>query len=292
MPRKGRVPTPAQRRQMDAWGLRNVSELEHVLQAVEGGIDFEREPFTPAEYCWSIRLYAPKRKMLIARTGNPAPTLAEVKAFQPDIEDLRRYHTERKSRNTARASLLLGPTHISKKKAETRDSVLKRYLEKFEPQTPNDLANLQVLIDYQMKRAQFTSRLVDFPIDKGFDPKALESLMKAVADLNSQCLKLEQTLGIDRQTRDKKASQEKDPERWEKILIAAREFWETRIVRVRHCGLELGWVTWTFDELGASLHYTCPRCNKEASEWIYRPRPATPILPMEDEETETGETAP
>lgn len=259
----------AKKEQLKAYGLKNHAQLRLVEEAIANGVDFNKEMFTPFEYAWSMTLYPAKRGMFLNRFARRG-TVEEVKEFIPTLDDIRAYHVRRKKDVPKKASVFVGPTHTTKRQAESREIILEQYLEKFEPQTPNDLANLQLLVNSQQQRAGLSALIGEYISNPNTAPSADDQtkLMMMLDKLNAQCMNMEKILGIDRVSRDKRSDQEEDPERWKHIIQGAKEFLDTKITRLKHCGLDLGWTSPIFPEMGWTVVTKCPRCGKDIVEQI------------------------
>ena len=74
---------------------------------------------------------------------------------------------------------------------------------------------------------------------------------------------MQKSLGIDRPTRDRRHKGEAGADTVAEIVIATKEWMDTQLIQVDHCGIKLGWLWLAFPELWETPVTTCPRCNQE-----------------------------
>jgi hypothetical protein len=135
---------------------------------------------------------------------------------------------------------------------------LDEYKNVFVPETPNDMAMLRQMAHIEIQQDIISRALLSAPVAER--PAEFKNLLEVQQNLNTQYRRLQETLGIDRKTRDQQAGGSDVRERVEGVIADAADFYRRKVVVVEHCGVILGHVLAHF--LGWEIRMTCPRCNK------------------------------
>lgn len=88
-------------------------------------------------------------------------------------------------------------------------------------------------------------------------------LIEEEKKLSAEARLWQKTLGIDRATRDRRREDEPDADTVTEIVKAAKEFRDTQVTKVHHCGILLGDLYLPFPELCEPIVMSCPRCKQK-----------------------------
>jgi len=139
------------------------------------------------------------------------------------------------------------------------------YLQDFEAPKQSDKASLRRLAsmdvwleNIQRLRLQYVDDVSSIARKRRFD------LIEEEKKLSTEARLLQKSLGIDRATRDKRRESKSDADTVTEIVKGAKEFRDTQVIKVHHCGILLGDLYLPFPELWKKpLVTSCPRCKEE-----------------------------
>jgi len=143
-----------------------------------------------------------------------------------------------------------------------------QYLDDFEAPTESDEDNLKNLAAAQLRleaihRDRLRQMALPFAVrvSKG-SRDILESLADEERSLLQQIRLMQKGMGIDRPTREIKASEITGVDRVKTIVQEAKEFLANEIVEVHHCGIRVAWYARFFPEEPLLIKTKCPRCEQ------------------------------
>lgn len=135
---------------------------------------------------------------------------------------------------------------------------LRPYLERFEPETPNDMQQLRMMVALELQLEKIGT---DLASRQGYDgTDAFKEMVDLQRILSTEYRQIQAALGIDRRTRDAEAGGSGIKEQVNETIVQAAEFYRRRIVEVEHCGIKLGHVLAHFDKW--EMRIACPRCGE------------------------------
>ncbi len=142
------------------------------------------------------------------------------------------------------------------------------YLEDFEVPVGPDEDNLKNLAAAQLRLEKINAtRLFEMakPVEMQ-TTKSARSIFSDLADeergLLAQIRLLQGAMGLDRPTRDRRASESTGVDRVQAIVAAAKEFLSEEIEDICHCGIRIAWISDFFKEESFFYKKKCPRCGE------------------------------
>jgi len=154
---------------------------------------------------------------------------------------------------------------------------VKWYLKDFEVPIGPDEDNLKNMASAQLRLDQIN----DVRLHQMAKPvrmqttKAARDIFSSLADeekgLLGQVRLLQGAMGVDRPTRDRRASESTGVDRVQAIVQQAKEFLKDEVVEIKHCGIRIAWTWMGFPEEGVLIRTKCPRCG-EVVEYEEKPQ--------------------
>jgi hypothetical protein len=142
-----------------------------------------------------------------------------------------------------------------------------QYLDDFEAPTESDEDNLRNLAAAQLRleaihRDRLRQMALPFAVRVN---KTSRDILASLADeekaLLQQIRLLQKAMGIDRPTREDKASEVTGVDRVKAIIEKAKEFLANEIADMNHCGIRTAWVADHFPETYFKVVKQCARCG-------------------------------
>jgi len=131
---------------------------------------------------------------------------------------------------------------------------LAAYLQTFEAVTPNDLEMLRAMASIEV-----TVEAIRQQIPQLKDPNDVKKLADAQTKLLTEHRQLQVILGIDKAGREKSKKQKSAIDEIQDLVEEGARFIEEQLVKISHCGIEMGWLLYHFDEMGYRFETRCPR---------------------------------
>lgn len=132
------------------------------------------------------------------------------------------------------------------------------YLERFVPETPNDMQQLRMMVALELQLEKIQRDLAN---REGYDgTEGFKEMVDLQRIISTEYRQIQAALGIDRRTRDAEAGGSGVREQVEETIAQAAEFYKQRMVEIVHCGIKIGHLLPHFDKW--ELRMTCPRCGE------------------------------
>lgn len=135
---------------------------------------------------------------------------------------------------------------------------LAAYLEEFEVVTPNDEEMLKAMAEIEVNLEAIGKLLVGET-----NPTEIRKLTESKTKLLTEHRQLQGILGIDRAGREKSKKQKSAVDEIQELVEEGAKFIEDQLVKISHCGIEMGWLLYHFNESGYEFRARCPRCGEQ-----------------------------
>jgi len=167
-------------------------------------------------------------------------------------EEVKKYieETKFKEYTKQRAKLAPRPTPVEER--------LAAYLEEFDVVTPNDEVALR-----EMAEIEINLEAIGKLMAGETDPTEIKKLASSKKELLNEHRQLQIILGIDRKGREKSKKQKSAVDEIQELVEEGAKFIEEQLVKISHCGIEMGWLLYHFEESGYEFRARCPRCGEE-----------------------------
>jgi len=135
---------------------------------------------------------------------------------------------------------------------------LQGYLEAFDVLTPNDEEMLRAMADIEVRLGTIRELL-----DDETSPTEIKKLTEVQTKLLTEHRQLQTILGIDKAGRERGKKAKSALDEIQELVAEGARFIEEQLVKISHCGIQMGWLLYHFDEMGYKFETRCPRCREE-----------------------------
>jgi len=156
------------------------------------------------------------------------------------------------------AKLSKGDKAQKKIEPATVEERLKAYLEAFDVVTPNDEEMLRAMADIEVRLGTIRELL-----DDETSPTEIKKLTEVQTKLLTEHRQLQTILGIDKAGRERGKKAKSAFDEIQELVAEGARFIEEQLVKISHCGIQMGWLLYHFDEMGYKFETRCPRCREE-----------------------------
>lgn len=252
-----------------ALGLDSVRQAAEVEEAMRQGVDVEGTGLTWRDYAMARTTPAIRRRIYAHCYGHqPVSHDKHWREWKPSLQQIVDFYGSVSQPVVEEPP----PKPVRPPRAKPKTDLMTEYLAHYVAETPNDISNLQTLITFQELLARTreelrTGKVIEGGRPRDLSPQELDIRIDIARKLNAECVALEKALAIDRSTRERRAAESSDPDRWNRIIAEATAFLETKISPIMHCNILIAWWWPSFDaeEISPSVAFTCPRCEKQVS---------------------------
>jgi phage FluMu protein Com len=148
------------------------------------------------------------------------------------------------------------PKKPAPREASPVEERLAAYLEEFDVVTPNDEEMLKAMAEIEVNLEAIGKLLIG---EKS--PTEIRKLTESKTKLLTEHRQLQTILGIDRAGREKSKKQKSAVDEIQELVEGGARFIEEQLVKISHCGIEMGWLLYHFSESGYEFRAKCPRCG-------------------------------